>query len=110
MNVVGDGQDFIPIYKSLSAGAIKTATDQAIHNLKGGFMVGEHVMRTLIPNYYLQKHNIQTLYVVKLPQQWRMTYSLHVFRKGQVPQVLILELMNHKSYNKRFGYFKKSSH
>ncbi|MDH2908050.1 MAG: hypothetical protein PXX83_08160 [Candidatus Nitrosotalea sp.] len=109
MDVVGDKRDFNPVYEDLSDGPIKNVVKEIIKALKNDSIVGEHIRRNQIPQYYIQRHNIQILYRVALPQQWRLIYTFHTFNEGEKPKALLLELMNHDKYNKRFGYFKKAS-
>ena len=109
MDVRGDKKDFIPIYENLSKDAIKNKVDEIIQSLKNDSIVGEHIKHEQIPNYYKHRHNVQVLYRVALPNHWRLIYTFQTFAKGEKPKVLLLELMDHDSYNKRFGYFKKKS-
>ena len=109
MDVRGDKKDFLPIYENLLEGTIKNAVNEVIQGLKNDSIVGEHVRHEQIPDYYKQRHNVQVLYRVALPQHWRLIYTFQTFVKGEKPKVLLLELMDHNRYNKRFGYFKKRS-
>ena len=109
MEVVGDRRDFNPTYENLPDGPIKNTVKEIIQTLKNDSIVGEHIRRNQIPQYYIQRHNVQILYRVALPQQWRLIYTIHTFNDGEKPKALLLELMNHDAYNKRFGYFKKTS-
>ncbi|QLH06941.1 hypothetical protein C5F50_07550 [Nitrosopumilus ureiphilus] len=97
------------MFDKLSDGPIKTAINQAIADLKQDKIIGEHVKKKQIPKYYVTKHNISILYRYALPNRWRLIYSIIEFEvKGEL-SILLLELMNHDSYNKRFGYYKKKS-
>lgn len=109
MDVFSDKSDFDPAYECLD-GAVRNAVQDIIRALRMGIVVGNHVPRKQIPRYYIRRHGIQTLYRVNLPLHWRLVYTIHTFTKGQKPQVLLLEIMDHNHYNKRFGYFKKTSH
>lgn len=101
--------DFIDVFDGLSDGPIKTAIEEAKKELKQDKIIGEHVKKKQIPKYYVTKHNIQILYRYALPNRWRLTYSIMEFEvKGELG-VLLLELMDHDQYNKRFGYYKKKS-
>lgn len=109
MDVSGDRKDFLRIYENLPNGPIKNAVDEIIRSLKNDLIVGEHVKHGQIPQYYKHRHNVQSLYRVGLPQHWRLIYTLQTFTQGERPNALLLELMNHDLYNKKFGYFKKRS-
>ena len=109
MDVRGDKKDFLQTYENLPKGSIKNAVGEIIQSLKNDSIVGKHVKHEQIPQYYKQRHNVQVLYRVALPQRWRLIYTFQTFVKGEKPKVLLLELMDHDMYNKRFGYFKKKS-
>ena len=109
MDIRVDKKDFLRIYENLPKGTIKNAVDEVIQALKNDSIVGEHVKHEKIPHYYTQRHNVQVLYRVALPQYWRLIYTFQTFTEREKPKVLLLELMDHAKYNKRFGYFKKKS-
>jgi hypothetical protein len=102
-------EDFLDVFDSLSDNVIKNAIKDVIESLKKDNIVGEHVKKNQIPKYYIKKYNIQILYRMALPKKWRLTYSIVEFEVGGEVGVLMLELMNHDKYNKRFGYYKKRS-
>ncbi len=87
---------------------LKKTVTSVISSLKNKVIVGEHVKHEVIPKYHIKRHNIQILYRVSLPHGWRLVYSIQSFYEKE-PTILLLELMDHKQYNKRFGYFKKKS-
>ncbi len=109
MKVRGVSDDFKDVFDSLPDGPIKKTVSEIIQSLKEDKIIGEHVRKRQIPQYYIKRHNILSLYRVALPNRWRLTYSILEFEvKGEFG-VLLLELMSHDKYNKRFGYFKKKS-
>lgn len=110
MKVSGDKRDFYDVFAGLPDGAIKNAISDVIKLLKNDSIIGQHMVRQQIPKYYVKRHNVQILYRVELPQHWRLIYTLLTIHEGDKPSVLLLELMDHDQYNKRFGYFKKKSH
>lgn len=110
MDIKGDPDDFISKFTTFSKDhVIRMAVQEVIDNLKKDIRVGAHVKKRQIPKYYITKHNIPILYVVDLPQFWRLTYSIAEFEIKNELSALMLELMDHDQYNKRFGYFKKKS-
>lgn len=109
MYVTADRKDFLRTYHDLPRGSIKDAVDGAIASLKKDLLVGEHIRHAQIPRYYKQRHNVQVLYRIALPQYWRLIYTLQTFAEGEKPTAMLLELMDHDTYNKRFGYFKRRS-
>jgi hypothetical protein len=109
MDIRVDRKDFLTTYTNLPNGPIKNVVDEVIQALKDGSIVGEHVKKKQIPQYYKQRHNVQVLYRVSLPQHWRLIYTFLTLNEGEKPRPYLLELMDHDQYNKRFGYFKKKS-
>jgi len=110
LKVSGDKRDFYDVFTSLPNGAIKNTVNDIIQLLKNDSIVGQHVIMQQIPKYYVKRHNAKILYLVELPQHWRLIYTLLTINEGDKPSALLLELMDHDQYNKRFGYFKKHSH
>ena len=101
--------DFQDVFDALPNGPIKITVKEIIAILKQDNIVGEHVKKKQIPKYYITRHNIPVLYRVALPNRWRLTYSIVEFEVNGILGVLMLELMDHDKYNKRFGYYKKKS-
>jgi mRNA-degrading endonuclease YafQ of YafQ-DinJ toxin-antitoxin module len=62
---------------------------------------GQKIKKSLFPKYY-DKYDIKNLWRLYLDNSWRMIYTI---QKEQVRLIaIILEALNHKDYNKRFGY------
>ena len=74
---------------------------QKIELIKINPQYGNSVTKKLIP----KKFPVDNLWVVDLTGFWRMLYTL----KGSQVEILcfILEIFDHKRYNKLFGYRKK---
>ena len=63
---------------------------------------GTQISKKLIPREYSQKYRVSNLWKYNLPGAWRLLYSVE---KGEITVLaVILEWLNHKSYEKRFGY------
>ncbi len=63
---------------------------------------GQQVSRKLWPRMYVQKYRITNLWRLRLDMSWRLLYSLS---GGDVRVVaLVLEVLDHTSYDRRFGY------
>jgi len=61
-----------------------------------------HIKQKLIPKEYITKYGIDNLWKYDLPNGWRLLYSLG---KDEIEIIaIILEWMNHKNYERRFGY------
>ncbi len=63
---------------------------------------GQKVPKKLWPKYYVQRYGINNLWRLRLDDYWRMIYTL-VGEHVRIVAV-ILEVLNHKDYDKRFGY------
>jgi hypothetical protein len=68
---------------------------------------GNSIPKEQIPDYYKQKYEVKNLFRVELPLFWRMIYTL----KKETNEIeiisFVLEIMDYKKYNKRFGYKKR---
>ncbi|MBL7160934.1 MAG: hypothetical protein ISS93_03750 [Candidatus Aenigmarchaeota archaeon] len=63
---------------------------------------GQKIQKRLWPKYYVQKYGISNLWRLRLDDYWRMIYTL---LNGKIRIVaVILDVIDHKEYNKRFGY------
>ena len=68
---------------------------------------GENIKKDLIPDYYRKKYGVTNLFRVGLVGYWRLIYTLEGTDNNIEILAIILEFMDHKKYNKRFGYKKK---
>ncbi|MBS3091255.1 hypothetical protein J4217_02290 [Candidatus Pacearchaeota archaeon] len=75
--------------------------NQKISLIKSNPFYGDNLKKELIPN----KYKVQNLWRVELSQFWRMLYTI----KGDQIEVIcfILDIVDHPSYDKIFGYKKK---
>lgn len=76
--------------------------DRAIDDLKKNPFVGIKIPRRLWPKEYVQKYDINNLWKYDLPNAWRLLYMV----KGDSIKIVavILEWMDHKKYDRKFGY------
>ena len=81
---------------------LKKAIRRAISNLKQNVFCGERIRKKLIPKEYIKKYNIDNLSWYKLPQGWRLVYS--VVANNVEIIALIIEYFDHKNYERRFNY------
>ena len=65
--------------------------------------VGVPVGKKYIPKGY-KKHDITTLFLLKLPLFWRLLYTI---RHDDGKFVAILDILSHAEYDALFGYRKK---
>ena len=104
LEVRGTRDNFIPFYKSLDPNSklCKSITD-TIDLIRREPIRGDHVEHNKIPEYYIKKFKIKTLFRIELIDYWRLLYSIHSFDDVGMG-ILVLEALDHKKYNKRFGY------
>jgi hypothetical protein len=68
---------------------------------------GEPIAKRLIPKEYFAKYGISNLFRVELPNYWRMLYTL-TNDESEINIIgFILDIVDHKEYNKKFGYKNK---
>jgi len=70
--------------------------------LKENMFAGERIEKKKFPRYYVQKFGINNLYKLNLNSRNRLTYTLVAEESGVA--VVVLEILNHKKYEERFGY------
>ncbi len=78
---------------------------QKIDFLKRNPQYGTHIPKNKIPKEYIINYDVNNLWKVNLSGAWRMIYTI----KGSKIEIisLILDILNHKNYEKKFGYRKK---
>ncbi|MBS3142524.1 hypothetical protein J4464_04010 [Candidatus Woesearchaeota archaeon] len=83
--------------------ALRRVIDAKIELIKANPRYGNPVAKYLIPKVYWLKYRIPNLYRIHLPFYWRMLYSLTQSNEVEILG-FILEIIDHKEYDKRFGY------
>ena len=100
------------VYKYLNAKAPYSKTERMILNalnkkielIKINMHFGDPIAKNLIPKDYKERYGITNLFRVELPQFWRMLYSL-IDGESKIEIIaFILDIIDHKDYNKKFGY------
>lgn len=76
--------------------------ERAFKDIEENVFCGVQIPKRLIPNEYLKKHNIKNLWKYNLPGAWRLIYSIE--GKNLLIFSIVLEWMDHKTYEKRFKY------
>ena len=77
---------------------------QKVSLLKENPQYGIHIPRNLIPKKYIKLYDVNNLWKVNLAGAWRMIYTI---RGTEVEIInLILDIFNHRSYEKAFDYKK----
>jgi len=78
---------------------------QKIDILRDNPEYGIHIPKDRTPKEYIRDYDVNNLWKVNLSGAWRMIYTI---RGSEVEIIsLILDIMNHKDYNKKFGYKNK---
>lgn len=76
--------------------------ERAISDLKKDPFCGIPVAKRLIPKIYIKKYNVNNLWKYNLPGAWRLLY--YVAGDNVKIVSIILEWMDHKEYERKFGY------
>lgn len=73
--------------------------------LKENPFVGDQVKKGQIPDYYIEKYGITNLWRIELSNYWRLIYTI---QSDEIEIIdFILDIINHKEYDKKFGYKKR---
>ena len=77
---------------------------QKVELLKANPEYGIRIPKDRIPKEYVRDYDVTNLWKANLSDGWRMIYTI---RGSEVEIIsLILDLMNHRDYEKKFGYRK----
>lgn len=81
----------------------------AIEREKDNLLIDSHkgiqIRKKQIPKEYIKEYGVTNLWKINLPNYWRMIYTI-IGNELEIISIL-LEFMDHKKYNKLFGYKKK---
>ena len=83
---------------------ILNAVNKKIELMKANYHYGNPVAKKVIPKEYIEKYGITNLFRVELPDFWRMLYTLTDGETEIEIIAFVLDIMDHKTYNKKFGY------
>ena len=75
--------------------------------IKTNIHYGDSISKKLIPREYKSGYDITNLFRVELPDFWRMLYTLTPGENRNEIVAFVLDIIDHKTYNKKFGYRKK---
>ena len=103
------------IYKHLNKEAptskteriILKAINKKIELIKANLHYGDPIAKVLIPKDYVEKYEITNLFRVELPNYWRMLYTLTDNETNIEIIAFVLDILDHSTYDKKFGYRKK---
>ncbi|MDD9953211.1 MAG: hypothetical protein OXR66_02655 [Candidatus Woesearchaeota archaeon] len=74
---------------------------RAFNDIENNAFCGIQVQKRLIPKEY-KKYNIRNLWKYDLPNGWRLLYTIE--NQEVIVVSIVLEWLNHKTYEKRFKY------
>jgi len=100
------------VYQSLKIKAPYSKQEEVLLNaflnrielMKKNIQYGQPIAKNLIPHEYKLKYGITNLFRVELPYFWRMLYTLMEGNSGEETIIIVVDLFDHKKYNKKFGY------
>ena len=96
-------RDVANLISSLREGSyLLKIANNGLDTLKGNMFAGERIEKKKFPRYYVQKFGINNLYKLNLNSRTRLIYTLVAEASGVA--VVILEILDHKKYEERFGY------
>lgn len=89
-------------YEEVEDAPLKEHLDRALCDIEDNPFCGIQIPKRLIPKEYVRKYEADNLWKYNLPGAWRLIYSI---RGGEaVVIVILLEWMDHKTYERRFNY------
>lgn len=83
---------------------ILNALNKKVDLIKANPHYGEPIAKNIIPAEYVQKYGVTNLFRVELPMFWRMLYTLTNGDTEIEIIAFVLDVIDHKEYNKKFGY------
>lgn len=76
--------------------------DNAFDDIADDAFCGIQIPKKQIPEKYRKEYEIDNLWKYNLPNGWRLLYS--VARDEVIVISIIIEWLDHKNYERRFGY------
>jgi hypothetical protein len=98
-NYLNSNSEKLKIEKS-----ILKAINNKVELIKVNKHYGNPISKKLIPEDYINKYNIRNLFRIELPNYWRMLYTLTNDESEIHIIAFVLDIIDHKTYNKKFGY------
>jgi hypothetical protein len=103
------------VYNHLNEEAPNSKTDQTILKainkkvelIKSNPHYGNPIAKKLIPQEYKDKYGVSNLFRIELPNFWRMLYTLTDGETNIEIIAFVLDVIDHPTYDKKFGYKSK---
>jgi hypothetical protein len=83
---------------------ILKSVNQKVELIKDNPHFGDPIAKKLIPKEYVINYNVANLFRVELPAYWRMLYTLTDGESKIEIIAFVLDIINHKEYDQKFGY------
>jgi len=90
--------------KRIAEARIFDAFNKKIELIKVNFHYGQPIGKSKIPESYRVKYGITNLFWVELPHFWRFLYTLKEGESEIEIIAFVLDIMDHKEYNKKMSY------
>jgi hypothetical protein len=84
--------------------SICRAIQQKLLFLKENYNYGNPIAKRLIPKEYKKECKATNIHRIELPSFWRLLYTIRSNDTKEIISILILDILNHKRYNKKFCY------
>jgi hypothetical protein len=103
-------KDALEIYNNLKSSKLKKdimiakAITRKLDIIAENCQYGDSYPKNQIPKIYFSKYALTNLYRVELPMFWRMLYTLQDGATKIEIIAFILDVVDHKKYNKLHGY------
>ena len=95
--------EFVAFFKGLRKSSyLYKATKGAVDALRENMLAGEKVEKKKWPRVYEEKYMIRNLFRMDLGRRHRLTYNIIAEDARRI--VCIIEVMDHPTYERRFGY------
>ena len=89
-------------FENLDDAKLKRFVERALEDIKENPFCGIQIPKKQIPAEYIKKFDIHNAWKYNLPDAWRLIYSI---KGGEILIItIILEWLDHKDYERRFGY------
>jgi len=103
------------VYRYLNEHAEESKIERSILNsikkkvelVKANPHYGDPISKKMIPPQYIEKYGITNLFRVELSNYWRMLYTLTDGESVVEIIAFVLDIIDHKNYDKKFGFKKK---
>lgn len=102
------------VYEAEKNGKKKTAEiqifkafEQKKNLIKENIHYGQPIAKSKIPSKYKKDYCVTNLFWVELPHYWRFLYTLTQGDSEIEIIAFVLDIIDHKKYNKLFGYKNK---